>query len=88
MEQVGIPIHDSWYMTENGHQLINNYRCLPIKKGSMGKVLPGVHAAVIDEAGNELPRGVRGRLAVKRPWPGLMKAVWNNPERFFELFSG
>lgn len=87
MEQTGIPIHDSWYMTENGHQLINNYRSVPIRKGSMGKMLPGIYAAVIDEAGNELPRGVCGRLAVKRPWPGLMKTVWNNPERFASYFQ-
>jgi len=87
MEHLGIPIHDSWYMTENGHQLINNYRCLTIKKGSMGKTLPGIHAAVVDSACNELPRGTIGRLAVKTPWPGLMSTVWNNPEKFASYFE-
>lgn len=87
MESLGIPIHDSWYMTENGHQLINNYRCLPIKKGSMGKPLPGIVASILDYEGNELPPGGIGRLAIKTPWPGLMKAVWNNPEKFSSYFE-
>ncbi len=87
MENLGIPIHDSWYMTENGHQLINNYRCLPIKKGSMGKSLPGIYAAIIDDRGKELPRGQIGHLAVRTPWPGLMKAIWNNPKKFSAYFK-
>lgn len=86
-ENLNIPIYDSWYMTENGHQLINNYRCLPIKKGSMGKPLPGITAAIIDEQAKELPKGEVGRLAVKTPWPGLMKTVWGNPKRFEEYFQ-
>lgn len=87
MENLGIPIHDSWYMTENGHQLINNYRCLPIKRGSMGRALPGIRAAIIDDCCREVKRGVPGRLAVKAPWPGLMKAVWNNSEKFDSYFE-
>lgn len=87
VESLGIPIHDSWYMTENGHQLINNYRCLPIKKGSMGKPLPGIVASILDYEGNELPPGGIGRLVVKTPWPGLMKTVWNNPEKFSSYFE-
>lgn len=87
MQNLGIPIHDSWYMTENGHQLINNYRALPIRKGSMGKPLPGIYAAIIDEQGEEVPDGTKGRLAVRTPWPGLMKTVWNNPKRFEQYFQ-
>jgi acetyl-CoA synthetase len=87
MENLGIPIHDSWYMTENGHQLINNYRCLPIKKGSMGKPLPGIKAGILDEDGKQLKAEKIGRLAIKTPWPGLMKTVWNNPKRFEAYFK-
>jgi acetyl-CoA synthetase len=87
LEGVGVPIHDSWYMTENGHQLINNYRSVSIRKGSMGKSLPGIHAAIIDENGTELPAGYIGRLAVKTPWPGLMQTVWNNPKKFDTYFQ-
>jgi acetyl-CoA synthetase len=87
METVGVPIHDSWYMTENGHQLINNYRCVPIRKGSMGKSLPGIRAAIINKSGKEVARGKRGRLAVRVPWPGLMKSVWNNPKKFKSYFE-
>lgn len=87
MGGVGIPIHDSWYMTENGHQLINNYRSVPIRKGSMGKPLPGIHAAIIDNEGKEVLTGEVGRLAIRTPWPGLMKAVWNNPKKFDTYFE-
>lgn len=87
-ENLGIPIHDSWYMTENGHQLINNYRCTPIKKGSMGKPLPGIYAAIIDNDGKEVEIGTPGQLVVKIPWPGLMKTVWNNQKKFESYFKG
>ncbi len=87
MENLGIPIHDSWYMTENGHQLINNYRCLTVKKGSMGKPFPGIEAAIIDEKCRKLPVGKVGRLAVKTPWPGLMKTIWNNRKKFDSYFE-
>lgn len=87
-EQLGVSIYDSWYMTENGHQLINNYRCLPIKKGSMGKPLPGIYAAVIDDNGDEVGVGMVGRLAVRTPWPGLMQTVWGNQLRFQNYFQG
>lgn len=86
-EKLGIPIHDSWYMTENGHQLINNYPCLPIRKGSMGKALPGIVAAILDNKAAELPPGTVGRLAIKTPWPGLMKTVWNNQKKFDSYFE-
>lgn len=86
-ENLGIPIHDSWYMTENGHQLINNYRAVEIRPGSMGKCLPGIHAAIIDNNAKELPRGLIGRLAVKTSWPGLMKEIWKNPEKFNSYFE-
>ncbi len=87
MRTLGIPIHDSWYMTEQGHQLINNYRCLPVRPGSMGKPLPGVVAAILDESCRELPPRQAGRLAIKVPWPGLMKEVWNNREKFDSYFE-
>ena len=48
-------IHDTWWMTETGAQLICNYPSMTIKPGSMGKPLPGVEAAIIDDSGNVLP---------------------------------
>ena len=44
-------IHDNWWMTETGAQLISNYPCMVIKPGSMGKPIPGVEAAIVDDQG-------------------------------------
>jgi len=79
-------IHDTWWMTETGSQLICNYPCMDIKPGSMGRPIPGVQAAIIDDAGNELPPYRMGNLAIKTPWPSMMRQVWNNPAKYEEYF--
>ena len=56
-------------MTETGAQLICNYPCLEIKPGSMGKPIPGVEAAIVDDQGLELPPNQMGNLAIKKGWP-------------------
>ncbi|WP_139489568.1 acetate--CoA ligase [Brevibacillus dissolubilis] len=77
-------IHDNWWMTETGGQLISNYRCMDIKPGSMGKPFPGIHAAIIDDRGNELPANRMGNLAIRTPWPSMMREIWKNPAKFEE----
>ncbi|MCZ8511384.1 acetate--CoA ligase [Paenibacillus filicis] len=82
----GQRIHDTWWMTETGGQLICNYPCMAIRPGSMGKPLPGVEAAIIDDAGNVLPPYRMGNLAIKTPWPSMMRKIWNNPAKYDEYF--
>ncbi|WP_274650477.1 acetate--CoA ligase [Paenibacillus humicola] len=79
-------IHDTWWMTETGGQLICNYPCMDMKPGSMGRPLPGIQAAIIDDNGNELPPYRMGNLAVKTPWPSMMRKIWNNPAKYEEYF--
>ncbi|REK76350.1 acetate--CoA ligase [Paenibacillus paeoniae] len=79
-------IHDTWWMTETGGQLICNYPSMDIKPGSMGKPLPGVQAAIIDDSGNEVPPYRMGNLAVRVPWPSMMRKIWNNPSKYEEYF--
>ncbi|QUG42389.1 acetate--CoA ligase [Psychrobacillus sp. INOP01] len=79
-------IHDTWWMTETGAQMICNYGCLPIKPGSMGKPLPGIEAAIIDNQGNVVPPYTMGNLALKKGWPSMMRQVWNNKEKFDSYF--
>ncbi|WP_042160027.1 acetate--CoA ligase [Paenibacillus gorillae] len=79
-------IHDTWWMTETGGQLICNYPSMDIKPGSMGKPLPGVKAAIIDDQGNVLPPYRMGNLAIRTPWPSMMRKVWNNPSKYEEYF--
>lgn len=79
-------IHDTWWMTETGGQLICNYPRMPIKPGSMGRPIPGVEAAIIDDHGNVLPPNRMGNLAIKTPWPSMMRKIWNNPSKYAEYF--
>ncbi|WP_289142095.1 acetate--CoA ligase [uncultured Brevibacillus sp.] len=79
-------IHDNWWMTETGGQLISNFRSMAIKPGSMGKPIPGVHAAIIDNQGNELPPNRMGNLAIRVGWPAMMRKIWNNPAKYEEYF--
>ncbi|MDQ0231071.1 acetate--CoA ligase [Metabacillus malikii] len=79
-------IHDTWWMTETGAQLICNYPSMEIKPGSMGKPIPGVQAAIVDEKGQELPPYRMGNLAIKKGWPSMMHTIWNNQEKYDSYF--
>jgi acetyl-CoA synthetase len=79
-------IHDNWWMTESGGQLISNYPCMPIKPGSMGRPFPGVEATILDDKGNPVPPRTMGNLAIRSGWPSIMRAVWNNPSKYQEYF--
>lgn len=79
-------IHDTWWMTETGAQLICNYPGMPIKPGSMGRPLPGIQAAILDDKGQELPPFSMGNLAIRTPWPSMMSMIWNNRAKYDEYF--
>lgn len=79
-------IHDTWWMTETGAQMICNYGTMTIKPGSMGKPFPGIQAAIIDDEGNELPPNRMGNLALAKGWPSMMRKIWNRPEKYQEYF--
>ncbi|BCG58940.1 acetate--CoA ligase [Paenibacillus sp. URB8-2] len=82
----GQRIHDTWWMTETGGQLICNYPGMDMKPGSMGRPLPGITAAILDDSGNKLPPYTMGNLAIKTPWPSMMDRIWNNPAKYEEYF--
>lgn len=86
MRVYGHRIHDTWWMTETGAQLICNYPSMDIKPGSMGKPIPGVDATIIDDHGNELPPYRMGNLAIATPWPSMMRKVWNNDAKYAEYY--
>ncbi|MCH1625335.1 acetate--CoA ligase [Fredinandcohnia quinoae] len=79
-------IHDNWWMTETGAQIISNYPSMEIKPGSMGKPFPGIKAAIVDDQGNELPPNRMGNLAIYKGWPSMMNIIWNNPEKYESYF--
>jgi acetyl-CoA synthetase len=80
------PFHDTWWQTETGSILITNFPEMPIKPGSMGKPLPGIDAAIVDEAGTVLEQGEEGNLAIKPGWPSMMRQIWKNPAKYNEYF--
>ncbi len=79
-------IHDTWWQTETGAQLICNYPCMTIKPGSMGRPIPGVIASVVDENGVEVPPRKEGFLALRPGWPSMMLGIWRNTPKFKEYF--
>jgi acetyl-CoA synthetase len=81
------PFHDTWWQTETGSILITNFPEMPIKPGSMGKPLPGVEAAIVDENGEVLPQGEEGALVLRPGWPAMMRQIWNNPAKYNEYFK-
>lgn len=83
---LGIPFHDNWWQTETGGILIANYPCMPIKPGSMGKPLPGIEAAIVDDKGRKLGVGKQGNLAIRPGWPSMMKKIWRRPKKYKSYF--
>ena len=77
------PIVDTFWQTETGgHVLTPLPGATPTVPGSCTLPLPGIMAAVVDENGHNIPDGVGGLLVIKRPWPSMIRTIWNNPERF------
>jgi acetyl-CoA synthetase len=86
----GLPFHDNWWQTETGGIMVANYAAMDIKPGSMGKPLPGITAAIVRRAGNALQLVddpmVEGELALKAPWPSMMRGYLHEEERYRKCF--
>jgi acetyl-CoA synthetase len=89
-EAFGLDFHDTFWQTETGAMVIVNRPGLPVKPGSMGKPFPALEAAVVDlDTGRPITEpGRLGMLAVKPPWPSMMRTYWNNSETYYSKFQG
>jgi acetyl-CoA synthetase len=77
------PIVDTFWQTETGGHMISPLPGVtPLVPGSCTLPLPGIMAAIVDEAGHDLPNGQGGILVVKRPWPAMIRTIWGDPERY------
>ena len=77
------PVVDTFWQTETGGHMITPLPgATPMVPGSCTLPLPGIMAAIVDEAGHDVPDGQGGILVVKRPWPSMIRTIWNNPDRF------
>jgi acetyl-CoA synthetase len=82
------PVVDTWWQTETGGILISPLPgATPTKPGSATKPLFGVQPVLVDESGAEIHgNGVSGRLCMKFPWPGIMRTVYGDHDRFFKTY--
>ena len=81
------PIVDTWWQTETGGMMITT---LPgvgtMKPGAAGPPLAGIDARVVDTAGDEISPGEAGYVTVNRPWPGMLRTLYRNDERFIDEY--
>jgi acetyl-CoA synthetase len=88
-----LPIVDTWWQTETGGIMISPLPyATPTKPGSATLPLPGIDAAIFTEEGKEAGPNEGGRIVIKKPWPGMLRTVYKNPERYkktyFSRFPG
>ncbi|MEE8212711.1 MAG: acetate--CoA ligase [Acidiferrobacterales bacterium] len=80
---------DTWWQTETGGFLCSTMPALqPMKPGSAGRGVPGIHPIIYDEDGKEIPRGAgkAGNICIQNPWPGIMQTIWGDPDRFVAVY--
>ena len=88
------PIMDTWWQTETGGFLISPIPVTPLKSGSATFPFPGVVPKIIREDGSECEVEEGGSLVLTKPWPGMLRGFWNDPERkrfkdtYFTVFPG
>ncbi|MDR4652152.1 MAG: acetate--CoA ligase [Nitrosomonas sp.] len=89
-EKVGhsrCPIVDTWWQTETGcHMIAPLPGVAPLKPGSCTLPLPGIFAAIVDEAGHDVEKGKGGFLVIKKPFPSQIRTLWRDPERFKKAY--
>ena len=77
------PIVDTWWQTETGGIMITPLPgAIATKPGSATLPFPGIIADVVDLDGNTVPDNEGGYLAIRHPWPGMMRTVYGDPDRF------
>ncbi|MGA7808254.1 acyl-CoA synthetase, partial [Bradyrhizobium sp.] len=84
----GIDVHEIYGQTECNLVVGNNARLFPIRPGSMGKATPGFDVRIVNDRGQELPRGERGIIGVRQPNPCTMIEYWRNPEATAKKYAG
>ncbi|WP_066685001.1 acetate--CoA ligase [Sphingomonas sp. CCH18-H6] len=81
------PIVDTWWQTETGGMLIAPVPgAVTLKPGSATRPLPGIRPALVDADGRTLEGATSGNLVLTASWPGQMRGVWGDPERFFQTY--
>ncbi|MGB5159423.1 acetate--CoA ligase [Desulfobacterium sp. N47] len=82
-------IVDTWWQTETGGFLCSTLPAIkPMKPGSAGPGMPGIHPIIYDEDGNVLPEGAgkAGNICIQNPWPGAFQTIWGNRDRYVSTY--
>jgi len=82
-------IVDTWWQTETGGFLCSTLPALkPMKPGSAGPGMPGIHPIIFDDEGKELPAGAgkAGNICIQNPWPGMFQTIWGDRDRFVSTY--
>jgi acetyl-CoA synthetase len=81
------PIVDTWWQTETGGIMMSPLPgAIPTKPGSCTKPLPGIVPRIMDEQGREVPPNHGGMLVIARPWPGMLRGIWGDDDRYNEQY--
>jgi acetyl-CoA synthetase len=81
------PVVDTWWQTETGGIMIAPLPGVTtLKPGSATTPLPGIAAEVVDESGTPVPPGSGGYLAITKPWPGMLRGIWGDDERYKQTY--
>ncbi len=81
------PIVDTWWQTETGHIMISPLPGITTTKpGSATKPLPGIGADIVDDDGNSVPLGGGGYLTLTHPWPGMLRTIYGDPNRYVDVY--
>ena len=83
------PVIDTWWQTETGGILITPLPgAIPLKPGSATLPFPGIVPDVLKDNGLKAKTDEGGYLVIKKPWPGMLRTIWNNPKRYKETYFG
>jgi acetyl-CoA synthetase len=83
-----VTINEFYGQTECNLVVANNADLMPVRPGSMGRAVPGHTVGIVDAAGNELPDGATGEIAVRRPDPVMFLGYWKQPDATSAKFAG
>ncbi|MFI7043638.1 acetate--CoA ligase [Streptosporangium sandarakinum] len=81
------PVVDTWWQTETGGVMISPLPGVTAAKpGAAMRPLPGISADVVDDQGNSVPNGGGGYLAIRDPWPSMLRTIWGDDQRYIDTY--